>query len=34
LAYKSKRDSSRRKTLDDLSRAEFEDGTYDRVPEQ
>jgi len=34
LAYKSKRDSSRRKTLDDLSRAEFEDRTYDRVPEQ
>jgi hypothetical protein len=24
----------RRKTLDDLSRAEYEDGTYDRVPEQ
>jgi len=34
LAYKSKRDSSRRKTLDDLSRAEYEDGIYDRVPEQ
>jgi len=33
LAYKSERDSSRRKTLDDLSRAEYEDGTYDRVPE-
>jgi hypothetical protein len=26
--------SPRRKTLDDLSMAEFEDGTYDRVPEQ
>lgn len=34
LAYKSKRDSSRRKTLDDLSKAEYEDGTYDRLPQQ
>jgi excisionase family DNA binding protein len=34
LAYKSKRDSSRRKTLDDLSRAEYEDGIYGRMPEQ
>lgn len=34
LAYKSKRDSSRRKILDDLSKAEYEDGTYDRLPEQ
>lgn len=34
LAYKSKRDSSRRKILDDLSKAEYEDGTYDRLPEK
>jgi excisionase family DNA binding protein len=29
LAYKAKRDSSRRKILDDLTRAEAEDGLYD-----
>lgn len=34
LAYKSKRDSSRRKTLDDLAKAEYAEGTYDRLPEQ
>ena len=32
LAFKGRRDSARRKTLDDLSRNEFEQGTYDRVP--
>jgi excisionase family DNA binding protein len=32
LAFKGRRDSARRKTLDDLSRTEFEQGTYDRVP--
>lgn len=34
LAYKSKRDSSRRRILDELSRAEHEEGIYDRLPEQ
>jgi excisionase family DNA binding protein len=34
LAYKGKRDSSRRKILDDLAKAEFEEGIYDRLPEQ
>ena len=29
LAYKAKRDSDRRKILDDLTRAEAEDGLYD-----
>lgn len=33
LAYKVKRDLSRHKTLDDLARAEFEDGVYDQVPD-
>jgi excisionase family DNA binding protein len=28
LAYKSKRDNTRRKTLDDLSRAEYDEGIY------
>lgn len=32
IAYKSKRDSSRRKTLDDLARQEFGKGDYDKVP--
>uniref|UniRef100_E6QL06 Excisionase/Xis, DNA-binding n=1 Tax=mine drainage metagenome TaxID=410659 RepID=E6QL06_9ZZZZ len=32
LAYKGRRDSARRKTLDDLARAEFAEGLYDRVP--
>ncbi len=31
LAYKAKRDHARRKTLDDLARAEYEEGTYDKV---
>ncbi len=32
LAYKAKRDSSRRKILDDLTRAEAEEGLYDLEP--
>ncbi len=32
LAYKAKRDSNRRKILDDLTRAEAEDGLYDLEP--
>lgn len=32
LAYKARRDSARRKTLDDLARGEMEEGLYDRVP--
>lgn len=32
LAYKGRRDSARRHTLDDLARTEMEDGLYDRVP--
>lgn len=32
LAYKAKRDSNRRKVLDDLTRAEAEDGLYDLEP--
>jgi len=33
LAYKAKRDTARTKTLDDLARAEAEEGIYDRVPD-
>lgn len=33
LAYKAKRDIGRRKTLDDLARAEYDDGMYDRLPD-
>lgn len=33
LAYKAKRDSSRRNVLDGLTRAEAEDGVYDLDPE-
>jgi excisionase family DNA binding protein len=33
LAYKAKRDLSRRKNLDDLARAEYEEGIYDEVPD-
>ncbi len=33
LAYKVKRDLSRRKTLDDLARAEYAEGVYGRVPD-
>jgi len=32
LAYKAKRDSNRRKILDDLTRAEAEEGLYDQEP--
>lgn len=32
LAYKAKRDSNRRKILDELTRAEAEDGLYDLEP--
>lgn len=32
LAFKAKRDKARRRTLDDLARAENEEGVYDRVP--
>jgi len=33
LAYKSIRDTSRRKTLDNLARQEFAKGDYDKVPD-
>jgi excisionase family DNA binding protein len=33
LAYKAKRDAARTKILDDLGRAESEEGLYDRVPD-
>ena len=32
LAYKARRDSARRKTLDDLATEEMKEGIYDRVP--
>src|SRR5580700_2859353 len=32
-AYKSRRDASRRKTLDDLARREFAKGDYGKVPD-
>lgn len=32
LAFKARRDSARRKTLDDLARNEMENGLYDLVP--
>lgn len=32
IAYKSKRDAGRRKLLDDLAQAEFEEGIYERTP--
>jgi len=31
LAYKAKRDAARRKTLDDLARAEYDEGIYDKL---
>jgi excisionase family DNA binding protein len=34
LAYKAKRDSNRRKILDDLTRAEAQDGLYDLEPKE
>jgi len=33
IAYKSKRDSARRQTLDDLARREFSKGDYNSVPD-
>ncbi len=33
LAYKAKRDAARRKTIDDLARAEYDEGIYDRMPD-
>ena len=33
LAYKSKRDTVRRKTLDDLAKGEFAKGDYDKIPD-
>jgi excisionase family DNA binding protein len=33
LAYKAKRDTSRRKTLDDLAKREFAQGNYGKVPD-
>ncbi len=33
LAYRAKRDVSRRKILDDLARAEYQEGIYDRMPD-
>jgi excisionase family DNA binding protein len=33
LAYKAKRDTSRRKTLDDLAKREFAKGDYGKIPD-
>jgi excisionase family DNA binding protein len=33
LAYKAKRDTERRKTLNDLAKREFEQGDYGRIPD-
>ena len=33
LAYKVKRDTDRRKTLNDLARAEYQEGVYDQMPD-
>src|ERR1700731_2653417 len=33
LAYKSRRDTSRRKTLDDLAKREFAKGDYGKIPD-
>jgi excisionase family DNA binding protein len=33
LAYKAKRDLSRRKNLDDLARAEYAEGLYGQIPD-
>jgi len=33
LAYKTKRDTARRKTLDDLARAEYKEGIYGKAPD-
>ena len=32
MAYKARRDSARREALDDLARAEYDEGIYDRTP--
>jgi len=33
IAYKAKRDTTRRKTLDDLAKREFSEGNYGKVPD-
>jgi excisionase family DNA binding protein len=33
IAYRSRRDTSRRKTLDDLAKREFAKGDYDKIPD-
>ena len=33
LAYKTRRDTSRRKTLDDLAKREFAEGNYGKIPD-
>ena len=33
MAYKAKRDTSRRKTLDDLAKREFAEGNYGKIPD-
>jgi excisionase family DNA binding protein len=33
LAYKAKRDAARRKVIDDLARAEYDEGIYERMPD-
>jgi excisionase family DNA binding protein len=33
IAYKARRDYSRRRTLDDLSKREFQKGDYDKIPD-
>jgi excisionase family DNA binding protein len=33
LAYKAKRDAARRKVIDDLARAEHDEGIYDKMPD-
>jgi excisionase family DNA binding protein len=33
LAYKAKRDTTRRKTLDDLAKREFAEGNYGKIPD-
>ncbi len=33
IAYKAKRDTSRRRTLDDLAKREFSEGNYGKVPD-
>ncbi len=33
IAYKARRDTSRRKTLDDLAKREFAKGDYGKIPD-